>query len=84
MGDVTKLPKWAQAEIKKLQEEKAAYTVQNCHFEQGTVKHNKHTRDSISAVAMAIEANAKAAEALAKSISSNSVDQSFDAALRIR
>ena len=62
--DVTKLPKWAQELIADQKDGSVAVepgtNIENCHFENNAVKHDKHTVKAIKSVADALGENAEA------------------------
>jgi len=86
MGDVRKLPKWAQEMIVELQQSQSqtGASVAGCHIENVGVKHSEHTAiavaqlcDALSAGAEAVKANAKAVKEIAKSLSASGANIEF-------
>ena len=81
MGDISKLPKWAQKEIQELKESKqsneyGAY-IGNCSIEHNAIKHTKDTTRAICSLADALSKNADAIKEVAKSLSGTGVNVQF-------
>jgi len=75
MSDISKLPKWAQKEMKELRANQSTHNVganvTNCHFEHVGIKHSPETVTAICSIADAFTAHAEALKELAKSVNSS-------------
>lgn len=79
MGDITKLPKWAQKHIADLQsiQNVTGANVSGCHIEMNAVKHDEHSAAAITSIAHALEENAKSLGILAQTIVPKNVSPTF-------
>lgn len=85
MGDVTKLPKWAQEEIAKLKHTHyvSSATIEDVSVEMNGFKHDENSAKAIIAIAEALEQNAVSLGMLSEAVVPKNLQPNFGSAIHI-
>lgn len=85
MGDVTKLPKWAQEMISDLRTNQSVVgaKLDGCHVEMNGFKHDENSAAAITSIANALSENAKALGRLSDAVMPKNVTAHFDSAFNL-
>lgn len=85
MGDVSKLPKWAQEMIGELQGRQVitGADISNVSVEMCGFKHDENSATAITSIANALAENAKALGELSKAVMPKNVTANFGSAIHL-